>query len=302
MMYCDRSFVKPSIWLRTVRPTCDGRPFASSPFRRLASRGLPFRGFPAWWAMQFAICLDRCLTLHDSVPRYREGSQYQCGRLRDTLSCLLYTALRLGQCQSIVTQTQQPDDIDVACCRILQINSITCSQVGPMSLEWPAAPPGEFDHSSVSPSREDLNDGHVENAHLALPQLRWRRHALQPPEIQRVRLDRNTCVHIPDGGLRCVTWNTRGLIGSPFSAQSSRERKHDYFIRLTKNNDIVCLQEIHGKDKFSRLFRNWPRDSGYMVRFIPKKVNAGGSAICSHKDLLPDEAMVTPCQVRDHIH
>ena len=42
MMYCDRSFVKPAIWLRIVRPLCDGRPFASSPFRRLASRGSLF--------------------------------------------------------------------------------------------------------------------------------------------------------------------------------------------------------------------------------------------------------------------
>ena len=55
-------------------------PSASSPFRRQASRGLPFRGFPVWWAMQFAIYLARCLTQRDSVPRFKEGSRHQCSR------------------------------------------------------------------------------------------------------------------------------------------------------------------------------------------------------------------------------
>ena len=113
----------------------------------------------------------------------------------------------------------------MACCRTWPTNSITCSHVGPTSLESLVVPPGGFDQPSLSPSREDVNDELLENAHPAPPQLRWRRVALQPPEIQRVRLAKDTCVHVPDGGLRCVTWNTRGLIGSPHSPQSSRERK-----------------------------------------------------------------------------
>ena len=96
MMSCDMSFAKPTSRFRTVRPMCDGHSFASSPFRHLASRGPPFRGFPSWWVKQFAISLARCLALQDSAPRYREGSQYEFGRLHDTLSCLFYTALRLG--------------------------------------------------------------------------------------------------------------------------------------------------------------------------------------------------------------
>ena len=56
-----------------------------------------------------------------------------------------------------------------------------------------------------------------------LPHLRWRRDALQPPEVQRDQLNRNTCVHIPDDGLRCVTLNTRGFIGSLASPQLSGE-------------------------------------------------------------------------------
>ena len=46
---------------------CDGRPFASSPFRRLASRGSSIRGFPFRWAFQFALSLARCLTLQDAA-------------------------------------------------------------------------------------------------------------------------------------------------------------------------------------------------------------------------------------------
>ena len=34
----NKIFVKPAIWLRIARPMCDGRPLASSQFRRLASR------------------------------------------------------------------------------------------------------------------------------------------------------------------------------------------------------------------------------------------------------------------------
>ena len=161
----------------------------------------------------------------------------------------------------------------MTCCRKLPTNSITCSQVGPMSLEWPAVPPGGFVHCIFPTSREDLHDGHVENAHFAPLQLRWRRDALQPPEIQQVRGDVNTCVHIPNVGLRCVTWNTTGLIGSPFSPQSSSERKYNYFTRLNQNNDIVCLQEIHGKhENFQAIQIQAPRFWLYGT-FIPNNVH-----------------------------
>ena len=49
MMSCDKSNVKQSHWLRIARPICDGRPFASSPFRHLASRGSFFCGVTLWW-------------------------------------------------------------------------------------------------------------------------------------------------------------------------------------------------------------------------------------------------------------
>ena len=81
MIFCDKSFCKPDIWLRMARPLCDGRPFASSPFCRLANRGPSLRGFPVWLTMQLATYLARCLNIQDSVPCYREGSQHQCSCL-----------------------------------------------------------------------------------------------------------------------------------------------------------------------------------------------------------------------------
>ena len=159
-------------------------------------------GFPFLWSSQFALSLARCLTLQDAAPCSREDCLYECGRPHDTLSCL-------GQ--SALTQVQQTNDIDMICYKTLPTKSVTCLQVGPMFLEWPVAPRGGFDQSSLSPSQEYPNDGHLEDALLAPPHLRWRRVALQPPEQQRGCLDRNTGVHIPEGGLRCVTWKTRGL-------------------------------------------------------------------------------------------
>ena len=135
-------------------------------------------------------------------------------------------------------------------------------------------------------------------------QLRWRRDALQPPERQRVRLDRITCAHVLEGGLRCATWNTRGPLGSPSSSQSSRETKHNYFIRLTRSNDIICLQEIHGEDEFLQVIQVFAQRLKQYGTFIPKNANAGGSAVCIHMDFLPDDAMVThvvTCQGRDHV-
>ena len=134
MMHCNKSSLKPAIWPRIARPMCDGRPFASSPFRHLGCRDSSFRGFPFRWASQFAFSLARCLTLQDAAPCYREDSLYECGRPHDTLSCLFFTALWLGQGQSILTQVQQTNDIDMTCYKTLPTKSATCLQVGPMSL------------------------------------------------------------------------------------------------------------------------------------------------------------------------
>ena len=157
MMYYNRSSLKPAIWLRVARPMCDGRPFASSPFSRVAGRGPSFCGFPLWWTTQIATSVVRCLTLKDSAPRYRKDPLYECGRPHDTLSYLFFTALWLRQSQSILTQAQQTNDTDTTCYKTLLTNSVTCLQVVPMSLVWRVAQPAGFGQSSLSPSHEDPN-------------------------------------------------------------------------------------------------------------------------------------------------
>ena len=188
-----------------------------------------FPGFPVWWPFQFAVYLSRCLTLHDPVPCFRDRVQAQCSRPYDILSCYSYSALWLGQCQSLLTQTQHPNEHDMVCYRISLFGSSTCSQAGPFSLVWPVALTGRLDQPGLSLSGEDTGGEHLENAQTASPHLPWRRDALQPLRVQRYWLSRNTCVHIPDDGLRCITWNTRGLIGSPASPQLLKEKKHIYF-------------------------------------------------------------------------
>ena len=147
-------------------------------------------------------------------------SLYDCGCPCDTLSCFFFTALWLRQSQSILVQeTWQPKDIDFTCYKTLLTKSITCLPVGTMSLEWPVALPGGSDQYSPPSSHEDHIGEHPCDALPASPHLRWRRDALQPPQVQQDGAGRNTCVRFPDGGLRCVAWNTRGLIGSFFSSQ-----------------------------------------------------------------------------------
>ena len=79
---------------------------------------------------------------------------------------------------------------------------------------------------------------------------------------------------LPDGGLRCVTWNTRGLVGSVLSSQRNRELKLNYFGKLLENNA--------------------PRFKSFGT-FVPGNENAGGSAICIHEDLVPEDAIVDTC-------
>ena len=99
MMSCDKSYVKQALWLRITRPMCDGRSFASSPFRRLASRG-PFlflRRYALVFFFRIAVYLCRCIALHDPVPK-RESVHASCGRPFDITSCFFHTAQRLGKC------------------------------------------------------------------------------------------------------------------------------------------------------------------------------------------------------------
>ena len=195
---------------------------------------------------------------HDTLPDLarrntllREDLSFECDHFCHTSLCLSFTALWLQQSQSILVQeTWQPKDIDFTCYKTLPTKSITCLHVGPMSLEWPVALPAGSDPYSPSPSHEDPRGEHPGDALPVSPHSRWRRDALQPPQVQQCSVDWNTCVNFPSGGLRSVTWNTGGLLGSVTSSQNCREHKHNCFRRLIENSNIIFLQEVHGKNEF----------------------------------------------------
>ena len=81
MMSCDKSYVKQALWLRIARPMCDGRRFASSPFRRLASRGPLFSA-----ALRYGVFFEVrsiCAGAWPFMTQYREKS-----------SCLVRSSIR----------------------------------------------------------------------------------------------------------------------------------------------------------------------------------------------------------------
>ena len=89
-----------------------------------------------------------------------------------------------------------------------------------------------------------------------------------------------------------------------FSSQKNREFKLKYLRKLFDNNNILCFQEVHGKDEYLQAIQVLVPRFRFFGTFIPGNENAGGSAVCIHTDLLPEDAIVThmiTCQGRDHI-
>ena len=84
-----------------------------------------------------------------------------------------------------------------------------------------------------------------------------------------------------------------GLIGSVFPKQKNREFKLKYLEQLCDNNNSLCFQEVHGKDEYLQAIQVLAPRFRFFGTFIPDNENAGGSAICIHKDILPEEAIVT---------
>ena len=82
------------------------------------------------------------------------------------------------------------------------------------------------------------------------------------------------------------------------------ELKLKYFRKLFDTNNILCLQEVHGKDEYLQAIQVLAPRFKFLGTFAPGNENAGGSAICIHRDILPEEAVVShliTCQGRDHI-
>ena len=73
------------------------------------------------------------------------------------------------------------------------------------------------------------------------------------------------------------------------SRRSNREFKLKYLKRLfDASKNILCLQEVHGKDEYLQAIQVLDPRFRFFVIFIPGNENAGGSAVCIHTDLLPE--------------
>ena len=123
----------------------------------------------------------------------------------------------------------------------------------------------------------------------------------QPPQVQHGTAGRDTCGHFFDGGLRCITWNTRGLVGSVFSSQKNRELKLKYFRKLLDNNNIICLQEVHGKDEFLQATQVLVPRFGFFWYFQSWKRECRRIGHLHPQELLPEEAIVTLAKAVTHI-
>ena len=93
----------------------------------------------------------------------------------------------------------------------------------------------------------------------------------------------------------------RGLVGSVFTSQRHREFKLKYLKRLFDANNLICLQEVHGKDEYLQAIQVLATQFQFFGTCIPDNENVGGSAICIHRDHLPEGAIVShviTCQGR----
>ena len=173
-----------------------------------------------------------------------------------------------------------------------------------MSLDWPVHPFGRSDSSVPLLPPDAPSDGLRRVALPASERSRWRQWILQAqPRIVQRTTGWDGCGPFLSEGLRCITWNTWCLVGSVLSRQRNREFKLNYLIKLLDHNNIICLQEVHGKDEFLQAIQVLGPRFRLFGTFLPDNENAGGSATCIRRNLLPEDAIVThvvTCQGRDH--
>ena len=74
--------------------------------------------------------------------------------------------------------------------------------------------------------------------------------------------------------------------------------------KLFDSNNIICLQEEHGKDEFLQAIQVLAPLFRFFLVLSFLSENAGGSTICIHRDILLEEAIVTHLVTghgRDHL-
>ena len=213
LLMCNNTF--------SLKPTgviCEGGIFASPLFSPPGGPRLLFCGFPFRWVLHFVVLLIRGVIVYDAAICSRDDSLYECGRTCEALFCLFFTACGFRATNTYWCRRPSQRRISIS---LVSRRSRSKLPHGykwhPCSLDWPVDPIARFDQSRPSSSPEDTNDEQQRDALPPSTRSRWRQEdALQPPHLLQGSAGRDTCGHLPEGGLRCGTWNTRGLVGSVF--------------------------------------------------------------------------------------
>ena len=175
-----------------------------------------------------------------------------------------------------------------------------------MSLDWPVDPFARFDFSRSSLSHGVPSDEQQRGDLPASTRSRWRQGALHSTISDITTYYKDGMDVAPSFPKACdVLPGTPGVWWDQFfSRQRNREFKLKYLEKLFDANNILCLQEVHGKDEHLQAIQVLAPRFRFFGTFIPDNENAEGSAIGNHRDLLPEEALVThlvTCHCRDHL-
>ena len=254
LVCCRRSSLKP------VRSMCDGRSFASPLFLRLASRGAFSAvslsdGFYILRSLLLAawLCMAQHLAPGLILPWMRSPMRYQ-------VVPLLYCPEASAEPMHVDTgdstcQGRRSDFLQDAADQGLHMTSgalvpwlAGCST----SWTWTILP---FLFTWRSQWRT------FGRRSSSSPHYRWRRDALYPFKVQ-------VGIHVATSltAVTVVLLRTLGVSFGRFFLHKETELKLNYFGKPIENNNVMCLQEVHGKDEFPRLFRCGSRDSSYWVR------------------------------------
>ena len=138
--------------------------------------------------------------------------------MRSSILPSLFSALWLRCNQSLLVQeTQSAEGLDLTCSTTLLFRDATCLQVRPMSLDCPVNPFGRSDPSRSSLPPEVPSGEQQLRAFPASVRSRWRQDARQAqPQILKRTTGWDGCGTFLSEGLRCITWNTKGLVVSVF--------------------------------------------------------------------------------------
>ena len=217
--------------------------------------------------MHFAISLARCLTLHDSAPRYRRFSvrvRSPAGHRYNNPRMLIRLAAE--HCRSTLSRARKWDPCPLSGLWLhLEdlINPVFHHREKiPMMDTWKMLT--SLHHSCVG--------GEMLFNRLKYSESDW--------------MGTRVSIFLA-AAFDALIGIREGVLDPRFLPQSSRERKHNYFIRL--------YPEQRHRSVFKKLMERMKILQAVQVlapRFrlygtsIPNIVNAGGSALCIHKDLL----------------